>query len=154
MLLGFYGDSGSGKTTLIESIITELKKEDEGKNLKIAVVKHIPHKNFSIDDKTKDTGKFRNLSVDVVAFSPDEVAFIVGGMDFNNMISKLDCINDYDIVFVEGLKKEDIPKIRVGNCPVENNTIMDYKNTDSLKKILKWIKENLKKEEMNGMKMK
>ncbi|CEG12157.1 putative molybdopterin-guanine dinucleotide biosynthesis protein B (modular protein) [groundwater metagenome] len=143
MILGFYGHSNSGKTTLIEKICRNLEKE----NLKIAVIKHIPHKNFSIDIKTKDTGKFKNLGVDVVAFSPDETAFILGGMNFSDMISKLEHIDSYDVILVEGLKKQNIPKIRVGDCPMESMTIMDYKGLNDLKTILKWIKNEIQKEE-------
>jgi len=150
MILGFYGNSNSGKTTLIEKICRNLKKE----NLKIAVIKHIPHKNFSIDSKTKDTGKFKNLGVDVVAFSPNETAFILGGMNFTDMISKLKNIGSYDVILVEGLKKQNIPKIRVGNCPMESNTIMtvtDYHDAtdeqNNIKAILKWIKKEIQKEE-------
>ncbi len=143
MILGFYGNSNSGKTTLIEKICRKLKKE----NLKIAVIKHIPHKNFSIDIKTKDTGKFKNLGVDVVAFSPDETAFILDGMNFSDMISKLEHIDSYDVLLVEGLKKQNIPKIRVGDCPMESKTIIDYKGPNDLKTILKWIKNEIQKEE-------
>ncbi|MDI6730209.1 MAG: molybdopterin-guanine dinucleotide biosynthesis protein B [Candidatus Altarchaeum sp.] len=142
MILGFYGNSKSGKTTLIEKICRNLKKE----NLKIAVIKHIPLKNFSIDNKTKDTEKFKNLVVDVVAFSPNETAFILGGMNFTDMISKLENIGNYDVILVEGLKKQNIPKIRVGDCPMESKTIMDYKDLNDLKIILKWIKNEIQKE--------
>ncbi|CEG13122.1 putative molybdopterin-guanine dinucleotide biosynthesis protein B (modular protein) [groundwater metagenome] len=143
MILGFYGHSNSGKTTLIEKICRNLEKE----NLKIAVIKHIPHKNFSIDIKTKDTGKFKNLGVDVVAFSTDETAFILGGMNFSDMISKLEHMDSYDVILVEGLKKHNIPKIRVGDCPMESKTIMDYKCLNDLKTILKWIKNEIQKVE-------
>ncbi|PKP60142.1 MAG: molybdopterin-guanine dinucleotide biosynthesis protein B [Candidatus Altiarchaeales archaeon HGW-Altiarchaeales-1] len=150
MILGFYGNSNSGKTTLIEKICKNLKKE----NLNVAVVKHIPHKNFSIDNKAKDTGKFKNSGVDVVAFSPGETAFILGGMKFSDMISKLEYIGSYDVILVEGLKKQNIPKVRVGECKIENNTIMDYKIAGDLKIILKWIKNEVQKEKTEWEKKK
>lgn len=150
MILGFYGDSNSGKTTLIGGLITELKKE----NLKIVVIKHIHRENFSIDNKAKDTGKFKSLGVDVVALSPNETAFILGWMKLDDIISKLQQMNGYDLILIEGLKKANIPKIRVGNCEMENNTIMsvevkkgdEKKNIESQKMIVKWIINNLKKE--------
>lgn len=143
MILGFYGYSNSGKTTLIEKICGELKKE----NLRIAVIKHIPYENFSIDNKTKDTGRFKNLGVDVAAFSPNETAFILGGMNFTDIISKLESIRNYDVILVEGLKKENIPKIRVGDCPIEDGTIMSVTGKDEeIKKITEWIKDRIDKD--------
>lgn len=143
MILGFYGYSNSGKTTLIEKICGELKKE----NLRIAVIKHIPYENFSIDNKTKDTGRFKNLGVDVAAFSPNETAFILGGMNFTDIISKLESIRNYDVILVEGLKKENIPKIRVGDCPIEDETIMSVTGKDEeIEKITEWIKDRIDKD--------
>ncbi|NCN65371.1 MAG: molybdopterin-guanine dinucleotide biosynthesis protein B [Candidatus Altiarchaeum hamiconexum] len=148
MILGFYGNSNSGKTTLIEGIITYLKKE----NLEIVVIKHIPHKNFSIDNNAKDTGKFKDMGVDVVAFSPNETAFICKKMSFSDVVSKLGFMNHYDVILIEGLKKENIPKIRVGDCEKEGNTIMDYK--DNPEDVIKWIKKGLKKERAEWKKKK
>ncbi|OQX21159.1 MAG: hypothetical protein BWK75_03780 [Candidatus Altiarchaeales archaeon A3] len=68
-------------------------------------------------------------------------------MNFSDMISKLKSIDKYDVILVEGLKKQNIPKVRVGDCPIESNTIIDYKIAGDLKIILKWIKNEIQKEE-------
>ena len=54
IVIAVVGSKASGKTTTIEILTKELSR----KGYKIAAVKHIPEKNFTIDKKGKDTWRF------------------------------------------------------------------------------------------------
>ncbi len=138
MILGFYGPHNSGKTTLIEKLIKELKS----KGYSIATLKNIPRE-FSIDSDEKDTGKLKNAGSDmVVASSENETAFIFNKrMDFNEIISRISAEN-YDIIFVEGYKRQDIPKVKVGSIETLDNTVFEY-NASNYDEIPDYIEKEI-----------
>ena len=145
MILGIYGKKKSGKTSLIEKLVERLKKE-----YSVATIKHIPYKDFSMDERGKDTHRHKKAGASVVvASSPSETVFISKSLSFNRIVSHLDEF-DCDIILVEGYSKEDIPKILVGNGKKEKDTIFQVeggKNTrkKDIQKILEYIKKNIKK---------
>ncbi|ODS37380.1 MAG: molybdopterin-guanine dinucleotide biosynthesis protein B [Candidatus Altiarchaeales archaeon WOR_SM1_86-2] len=122
MLLGFYGCHNSGKTTLIGKLIPELKS----KGYSVATLKNIPGE-FSIDTEGKDTYKHKQAGSGlVVASSVNETAFIFGRrMDFNEITGKIKSYG-YDVILVEGFKRESIPKVKVGNIEIMENTVFEY----------------------------
>ena len=108
-VIGFAGFSGSGKTTLLEQLITHFTQ----KNIKIALIKHAHH-SFDIDHKGKDSYRHRKAGAhEVLISSHKRYAHMVetdAETPLNILLSK---INDADIVFVEGYKNENIPKIEI-----------------------------------------
>jgi len=94
VILGFCGFSDSGKTTMIVELIEKLK----GK-YSIAVVKHTPH---HVDIEGKDSDRFRKAgAAEVILVGAQEVRI----RDPESLYTLLKSL-DYDIVFVEGFKKE------------------------------------------------
>ncbi|MCH9851892.1 MAG: molybdopterin-guanine dinucleotide biosynthesis protein B [Alphaproteobacteria bacterium] len=108
-VIGFAGFSGAGKTTLLEQLITHFTQ----KNIKIALIKHAHH-SFDIDHKGKDSYRHRKAGAhEVLISSHKRYAHMVetdAETPLNILLSK---INDADIVFVEGYKNENIPKIEI-----------------------------------------
>ena len=137
-IIGFYGESNTGKTTLIEKIIKRLKSE----GLKVATVK-ITDKEIEIDEEGKDTWRHSQAGSDLIVLSsPIETDFILKEeRDINEIIQNINNIGDYDIILVEGAKNNDIPKIRIGEIPERENTILTYK--DDFEELIKLIKNSL-----------
>jgi len=70
------GRKNSGKTRVIEILTIELTK----RGYKVAAVKHVPKKDFTIDTEGRDTWRFANAGAKiVVAVSPMEIATIEKG---------------------------------------------------------------------------
>ena len=103
-VLGFAGYSGSGKTTLIEKLIPVFK--DRG--FKVAVVKHDVH-GFKMDE---DTYRFGRAGADTVMISSGSRSARLSSRPFS-LEEMLEDADGADIVFVEGYKKADIPKVFV-----------------------------------------
>lgn len=113
-VIAVVGSKSSGKTTTIEVLTKELTK----RGYKIAAVKHIPERNFTIDTEGKDTWRFAESGAKtIVSVASDEIATIEK-MDTTrfSLDEILHRCRDIDLVFVEGFKKlvgkkDDIPKI-------------------------------------------
>ena len=110
------GSKNSGKTTTIEALTRELTK----KGYKIAVVKHIPEPDFTIDTVGKDTWRFAQSGAKtIISVASNEIATIekVKAKDFS-LEEILQKCKGHNIVFLEGFKKfvsreKDIHKIVV-----------------------------------------
>jgi len=115
-VIAVVGSKSSGKTTTIEALTKELTK----KGYKIAVVKHIPEPDFTIDTKGKDTWRFAQSGAQtIISVASNEIATIekVKAKDFPLKEIMQKC-RGHDIVFLEGFrkfvgKKKDIHKIVV-----------------------------------------
>jgi len=113
-IIAVVGSKSSGKTTTIEVLTEQLTK----RGYKIAVVKHIPEPNFTIDREGKDTWRFAQSGAKtIVSVASDEIATIEK-MDTTSFSLEeiLHRCRDVDFVFLEGFKKlvgknQDIPKI-------------------------------------------
>jgi molybdopterin-guanine dinucleotide biosynthesis protein B len=113
-VIAVVGSKSSGKTTTIEVLTEQLAK----RGYKIAVVKHIPEPNFTIDTEGKDTWRFAQSGAKTtVSVASNEIATIEK-MDTTNFSLEeiLHRCRDVDFVFLEGFKKlvgnsYDIPKI-------------------------------------------
>ena len=114
-VIGVVGGKKSGKTTTIEILTRELTK----RGYKIAVVKHIPESNFTVDTEGKDTWRFvRSGAKTVVVASADEIATIEKTRGDVSLKEILKRCRGSDIVFLEGFRKllaedKSIPKIVV-----------------------------------------
>jgi molybdopterin-guanine dinucleotide biosynthesis protein MobB len=103
LIIAVLGSKSSGKTTTIEALTRELTR----RGYKVATVKHIPEKDFTIDTKGKDTWRFAEAGAKkVVSISPKETAVIEKGEKSNLSIESITkkCQNS-DIILIEGLRK-------------------------------------------------
>ena len=115
VVLAVIGPKGSGKTATIEVLIKGLKKM----GLKVATIKHIPEREFTIDTPKKDTWRHAKAGADIItAVSPNEIAIIRKGETTSMEIEQiLALIEDHaDVILIEGFKglvreKPQIPKI-------------------------------------------
>ncbi|MBS1259115.1 MAG: Molybdopterin-guanine dinucleotide biosynthesis adapter protein [Candidatus Scalindua arabica] len=117
-IISIAGKQNAGKTTLIKTLIPELK--DRGH--RVGTLKY-NIKEFKIDHEGKDTNKYYHSGADSIALtSQDEIAVIKRVTDppgISKFIAKY--LNDVNIVFVEGYRGEDFPRIK----------IVDSRETDS-----------------------
>ena len=104
------GKSNSGKTTVIEKLI----KHYSAMGLKVSVVKSMKH-HFQIDHEGKDTFRYREAGVFSWAITNGEDYALFTKID--NPMSPLDIAQknfpDSDIIFIEGFKEGETPKIEV-----------------------------------------
>jgi molybdopterin-guanine dinucleotide biosynthesis protein MobB len=102
-VIAVVGGKKSGKTTTIEALTRELTRRGYG----IAVVKHVPEPNFTIDTEGKDTWRFAQAGAKtIVAVSSDEIATIekTDARD-PSLKEALKKCGGSDIVFLEGFRK-------------------------------------------------
>ncbi|MEM3770445.1 MAG: molybdopterin-guanine dinucleotide biosynthesis protein B [Candidatus Bathyarchaeia archaeon] len=103
IVIAVLGGKESGKTTTIEALTRELTR----RGYKVAAVKHIPEKDFTIDTKGKDTWKFAEAGAKtVVSISPKEIAIIEKNStkDFS-LETIMEKCRDSDIILIEGFRK-------------------------------------------------
>jgi molybdopterin-guanine dinucleotide biosynthesis protein B len=101
-VIGVVGGKKSGKTTTIEILTRELTK----RGYKIAVAKHIPEPNFTLDTEGKDTWRFvQSGAKTVVAASAGEIATIEKTRRELSLKEILQRCRGSDIVFLEGFRK-------------------------------------------------
>jgi len=118
-VISVVGRSNSGKTTYLEKLIVELKRQ----GVRIAVIKH-HHGEFEIDRPGKDTWRHAQAGADTVCLtSPRKVAMIKKTELEVPLDQVIDYIDNVDIIFTEGYKQEDKPKIEIyrqqsGNEPL------------------------------------
>jgi len=145
LVLGIYGHSSSGKTTLLERLLTELKSQ----NYRIAVLKISGH-SVSLDLKNKDTGRFSKAGADpVVLASQNTTSYLLQkSSEEAEIISNLARMSHLDCIFIEGSRDKDIPKIRLGERAIRDNTLFTYDG--NFEKLLNFITKFLEKEKDNG----
>ena len=124
LIVAAVGQSGSGKTTTIEYLINRFS--DEGYS--VGAIKHIHHKDFSIDREGTNTWRYAQAgSKVVVAISPTEIDIIKKTSrelnDLDKILSLLEK-EKLDIIFIEGFhnliaKRADIPKIITAKDPAD-----------------------------------
>jgi molybdopterin-guanine dinucleotide biosynthesis protein B len=122
VVIAVVGSKRSGKTTTIEALTRELTK----RGYKIAVVKHIPEPDFTIDTVGKDTWRFAQSGAKtIISVAQNEIAIIEKEKAENFPLRKiLQKCKGHDVMFLEGFrkfvaKKKDIPKIVVVNSDKE-----------------------------------
>jgi len=103
------GKSNSGKTTLLEKIIREAKC----RGWKVATLKHDVH-GFEMDQPGKDTWRHAQAGADVVAISsPYKIAILESVPKDQPLDEVIARIHGVDVIFTEGYKFENKPKIEV-----------------------------------------
>lgn len=115
------GSKRSGKTTTMEALIRELSK----KGYKVAAVKHISEKDFTMDTKGKDTWRYAQAGAQtIIGITTNEMATIEKASKIFTLEEILERCRRHDVVFLEGFKKlvgkeKDIPKIVVVKSEAE-----------------------------------
>jgi molybdopterin-guanine dinucleotide biosynthesis protein B len=109
-IFSIVGWSGSRKTTLITQLIQHFKTLGK----KVVAVKHAPHK-YYIEPESADTFKFLEAGADEACLvSKNELLtmrLLVPGTDIVALLKSI--YADYDILLLEGLQYENIPRIEV-----------------------------------------
>ncbi len=133
-IISIAGKENAGKTTLIRTLIPELKERGH----RVGTLKY-NIKEFKIDHEGKDTYKYYHSGADSIALtSQDKIAVIKRVTDppgISEIIAKY--LNDVNIVFVEGYRGEDYPRIKI----VDSKETKTDRNDPDNELIL--IKENL-----------
>jgi len=134
--IGVVGKSGTGKTSLVVKLIKKLSEE----GYKIATVKHTQG-DFSLDSQGTDTYKHSEAGSELVVFAtPSETSFIIKNeLLLDEALSNIQNFGKYDLVFIEGMKDTDIPKITTDE-EVDGDLYFD----GDLNSTLTWIKEQIK----------
>lgn len=110
-LFGVAGWKNSGKTTLMTRLISELAQ----RGYAVSVIKHA-HAKFEIDHEGRDSFKMREAGASQVALSsPRRFALMrelgdAPEMPFEEILAYA---GPYDLVLVEGFKREAFPKIEI-----------------------------------------
>lgn len=123
IILGFYGESNSGKTTLIEKLVSDLTAQGYA----VAAVK-ITNKEIHLDIPGKDTARFARAGAEAtVLSSSSETAYVLNAhLNELAILDQLKCMGKFDIIFVEGARDDQIPKIRLGGIKDRFNTVLTY----------------------------
>jgi len=114
-IIAVVGGKRSGKTTAVEALVKGLVKH----GYKVATVKHVSQKNFTIDTEGKDTWRHAKAGATITtSVASHEMAIIrkedTSNYKINDLIRTFR--NEVDITIFEGFKKlveqeERIPKI-------------------------------------------
>jgi molybdopterin-guanine dinucleotide biosynthesis protein B len=141
LVLGFYGNSSSGKTTLIERLLVELKHN----KYRIAVIKVSGHP-VSLDENGKDTERFSRAGANpVVLASSTSTTYLVNkSCEEAEIVSHLQHVAQLDFIFIEGSRDKKIPKIRLDERAIRDNTLLKYDG--NFVKLLDFITQLLEKE--------
>jgi molybdopterin-guanine dinucleotide biosynthesis protein B len=103
------GKSNSGKTTLLVKIIREAKR----RGWRVATLKHDVH-GFEMDQPGKDTWRHAQAGADIVAISsPQKIAILEKVTEDQPLDEVLARIQGVDVIFTEGYKQANKPKIEV-----------------------------------------
>lgn len=102
--------SNSGKTTLLEKLLREAKE----RGWRVAVVKHDAHE-FDMDKPGKDSWRFAQAGADVVAISSPHKMAILETRELERTLDEVleRLPDDVDLIFTEGYKHGNKPKIEV-----------------------------------------
>lgn len=103
------GGSNSGKTTLLEKIIREAKS----RGWRVGTLKHDVH-GFEMDRPGKDTWRHAQAGADIVAISsPQKIAILESVAEDQPLDEVIARIQGVDVIFTEGYKLGNKPKIEV-----------------------------------------
>ena len=109
-ILSVVGKSNVGKTTFLEKLIAELKR----RGYRVATVKHDVH-GFDIDHPGKDTWRHAAAGADTILIASHQKLAMIKKWEGERSLDELAgwLLEDVDIVFTEGFKRKDKPKIEV-----------------------------------------
>ena len=103
-IIAVVGGKKSGKTTAVEALVKGLVKH----GYKVATVKHVSQKNFTIDTEGKDTWRHAKAGASITtSVATHEIAIIrktdISHYKINDIIKTFE--NEVDIIVFEGFRK-------------------------------------------------
>ena len=104
LTIAVVGAKSSGKTTTIEALTRSLTKS----GFTVAAIKHIHETDFTIDSENKDTWRYAHAGAHLVmSVAPKEVAKIRKVDTTKQNLGEIirECVNEADVVFLEGFKE-------------------------------------------------
>lgn len=108
-VISFVGSSNSGKTTYLEKLIIEMKQ----RGYRVGIIKHHLH-DFAIDVPGKDTWRYSQAGAENVCIaSPGKMAMIQQVESELTIDQLITMMPGVDIVFTEGYKHSNKPKIEI-----------------------------------------
>lgn len=111
VVVSIVGKSRVGKTTFLERLIPEMR----ARGYRVGTIKHDVHDRIDMDREGKDTWRHRQAGAQTVAISsPSRIAWIrevSTELDLDTIIAAY--FQDEDLVFTEGYKKANKPKIEI-----------------------------------------
>jgi molybdopterin-guanine dinucleotide biosynthesis adapter protein len=108
-IVSIVGFSGSGKTTLLEKLIRNLA----GRGCRVGTVKHDVH-GFEMDTPGKDSWRHKQAgAVTTIISSPRQIGMVMDVDHDHDPDEMKPFFRDVDIVFTEGYKQGDKPKIEI-----------------------------------------
>lgn len=110
-MIGIAGWTNSGKTTLIEKLTAHFS----ARGLRVATIKHTHHK-FDIDKPDSDTARHRRAGASETAIVSGSRVAVIEEIEARGEPALEDVakrLKPADIIFVEGYKSANIPKIEV-----------------------------------------
>ena len=109
-IISIVGKSDSGKTTLLEKLIGEFCR----RGYRVGTIKHDTH-GFDIDHEGKDSWRHKKAGAATVIISSPTKAAIVRDTGEDKPLDTLaaEYLHDVDIIFTEGYKRENKPKVEV-----------------------------------------
>jgi molybdopterin-guanine dinucleotide biosynthesis protein B len=124
LAIGIYGKSKSGKTSLIERVMKQLTNE----GFKISSIK-ISDKKIDIDAMGTDTWRHASAGAKLVVLSSmGKTDFLLNrSEEVSEIISHINCIDDFDLIIIEGANDDFTRKIRLGDIKERKNTILSFK---------------------------
>ena len=126
-VVGVVGYKNSGKTTVIERIVQELTK----RQYRVATVKHIPQKGFSMDIKGKDTWRHSVAGANpVVSISDAEMAVLSKNGETKFSLDHLSRFTpEIDVIVLEGFSRMVLDDENVGKilCVRKREEYEDFK---------------------------
>ncbi|MFO8077491.1 MAG: molybdopterin-guanine dinucleotide biosynthesis protein B [Thermoplasmatota archaeon] len=140
--IGFYGFSNTGKTTLIIRIIKQLTM----KGFKLASIKQTSH-SYTIDSSETDTWKHAQAGATLICFDTAvETSFMIKQhLSFEKIQRIICCIDQFDVVLVEGAHDSEIQKIRMNDqIPIRDNTMFTFDG--DINKVICFIEKQITKE--------
>lgn len=144
MIIGIYGFQDAGKTLLVEDLVRALV----GKGYRVASIKHTAHAK-SIDSEGKDTWRHWKAGSDPVVFmSSTETSIIKHSRTTEEGLVQL-VMGEFgpDVLVIEGNKRGDHPKVRIGDAPKSPGTVL---SNPSLKVLLAYIEREVAFERARG----
>jgi molybdopterin-guanine dinucleotide biosynthesis adapter protein len=108
------GFSNSGKTTLLEKLIHEMVV----RGIRVGTIKHDVH-GFDMDRPGKDTWRHKQAGASTtIISSPRQIGMVIDVDHDHDPLELISLMKGMDIIFFEGYKSADLPKIEVFRSPV------------------------------------
>ena len=121
-IISVVGKSNVGKTTFLEKLVPELVRRGH----RVAVIKHDFH-GFDLDQPGKDTWRLSQAGSSVVAISSPQKVAVMRQVSREMTVDEVALLigPEVDIIFTEGYKRGDKPKIEVSRQAISSELLCE-----------------------------